>query len=204
MNALHKSAKQVDQAWCKTSLRRDAKDDNGDRFCAVGALINSMTLADGLELDWDTEKIGTPEELDYYSSVWHGYFRGEETDDSVVQYLQNSLPDVYDYINKSLEGKILAEAIIENFRDRLLDEMVSPYSEAPVDEFLVGEEALEFQIENGMWAQIVYQFNDHDDTTREEVIAMMEKAGNKLDELVEFEDSELEALVEEVKELINA
>jgi hypothetical protein len=186
VNALNEAAKEVERSWCKENLYQYDHNE-GDQYCALGALMKSMPLIEQ-KVDWNYNVVGTPEEIAAYYRLMEVWKDNEYM--GFPDLIGTGAVDIYDYLRNRLEGRLLAEVILANFPDRFETEWM--------------KDKVDFWIENELWDKIIVNFNDHEDTTREEVIAMMEKAGAKFEELVEFEDEQIDELVEEVKELINA
>lgn len=159
MTALADAAALVENAWCKSQLVERSED--GDRFCAVGALVQSLLpqnmAFDGLYVGLSELLVESPE----------------------------GLLTAYDYIDDSAEGAVLAEVIRDNYPDRLIDTDFGP-------NYYVADNS-----------EIIFTFNDHQDTTREDVVAMLTKANLLLEDRIAFEDKTAEDLVAEIDELLD-
>lgn len=196
MSALADAAIQVNKSWCKADLVAAAEaEESGDKHCAVGALMNSLLLKDGYYLDWTLPAVGTEADLaavrQYRDRLLEDGISVDDLDDFLSE--ETAHMTIYNYINETDEAKVLAKVILDNYRDRIGYRMVDG-SYNDVAQRLWDEEN---------YAALIYSFNDNDDTEREEVIAMMEKADLEM-ESAKFDDSEIDELIEEVKELINA
>jgi len=178
MNALNEAARGVNNAWCKGDLRKEAESkDSGDQYCSVSHLALSLAKAQGLELSIDGEHVGFSEMIDKYNKWFLDDFDGNAPEGLDDDTLEGS----YTFIDNTTEGKLLADTIKANFSDRLKD----------------------IHVDNVSDSYIIWNFNDHGDTTREEVISMMEKAAASVDEQSAFEEKTSDDLVAEMDELLN-
>ena len=213
MNALNESARIVDTAWCKGSLKDEAESrEQGDTYCAVGAMAHAFSTVNGLNVDWDTgvvadlEKIAAWREAvreyqDRYRewaearSEWQKDNPGTTWLDYVDEFPLPAMANRADYdvrgieefIGSTEEGRMLAETILANFPDRT-GYSIEVLKDADAD----------------IISDIIISFNDDEETTREEVAAMMEKAAVSYDEKIAFEEKTTDDLVEEINDLIDA
>lgn len=179
-NALSEAARGVDTAWCKGDLREEAAaKDAGDSYCAVSHLAKAM-VSNTLALSLDAEYVGEREAIAAYDAWFLSDFDNEpeEMDDYLKEGRLNS---TYEWVSNTPEAKALRKAIIANYgNDRM-----SNYTDDDLAD-----------------SYIIWNFNDHQDTTREEVVAMMEKAAIALDDAAVAEDKATDDLVEEIDELL--
>ncbi len=196
MNALNEAARIVNTAWCKGDMRKEAEAaEAGDTYCAAGAMVHAFSKARNLNIDWADDLIGSPEDLDKYAdaaAIWKDeYDKWARLDNRELTAFPKhpnqrdyNIIEFGDFIGETLEGQLLAKVILENYSDRI------GYNP---DYDIEGEEV-----------DVIISFNDHSDTTREEVIAMMEKAAVSFDEKIALEEKTTDDLVEEINELVNA
>jgi hypothetical protein len=184
MNELNVAAQGVNTAWCKTDLRREAESKaEGDSFCALGHMAVAQAAVEGMIVSLDGDYIGTPEAMANYDRYILGY--RESSDLSPIEWepsFEDELFATYDYVRGQASTLVLAETIMANYRDRIADVSDDWIREHP--------------------EKVVYMFNDNDSTTREDVVAMMEKAALSLDDARAFEEKTTDDLVAEMDELL--
>lgn len=198
MGALAKAAENVNKAWCKNDLRAEKEArDKGDSYCAVGALAVALLPA-GHMLSLDGEAYG-PADLVYeldkieMKTIADPEYVYTEEDYNAMEHIYSQMTgNTYEFTGLTDEVQALAEVIRANYADRVNEIEPKDYADDEVFNF---------------FNATVYTFNDHDDTTREEVVAMMEKADILLADRAladaAAEDKSTDDLVAEIDELVN-
>lgn len=180
MGALATAAKNVETAWCKGNIRDDGTSrDDGDRYCAIGALASAL-IPQNFILTLDGLMYGPMEDVLKTDRLLAKEDRWSEKERKFWEKSVEKFNDTYRLTNESDEILALAEVINANYPDR----------------------STPLRPSKNNANSVVYSFNDHDDTTREDVIAMMEKADQLLEDRVIAEDKTADELVAEIDELV--
>ena len=174
MSALRNAAHRVQNSWCKGNLRKEEEArDAGDTYCAVGALAASLLPEDKL-LSLDGEYIGPTDEVLTHDALQHALLSIEDT--STEEYWDldekvRNFPDNHDWENtyavldENHEVIVLSEVIAEKYYNRYGFELNTP----------------EKIFDNLLPTEIIFNFNDNLETTRDEVVAVFLEAAERLE-----------------------
>lgn len=138
MNNLEEAAFLTEHSWCAGSLKKTAANDD-DKFCAVGALAQAI----------DQNLINNWYDLDVMQRT----------------HVVNTQVNPYVAIRESVEGKALAEEIME-----------SDWLKAQVAEVRY---SIEDFYKEGVYESVIIMFNDEQETN-EPVVEMMKRASKRL------------------------
>ena len=167
MSALAVAAEHVQNAWCKGNMRKEEQSRaQGDTYCAAGALASAL-LEPGQLLTLDGEQFGPRDvvlELDMFA-----FKDAEETQEDW---------DRVKALKRQLEGYV-SQLIDEDPRSQMLARVMMEHR----PDIWVGwtAEDFEYSIENDA-VDVIVQFNDDDNTTREQVVAAMLEADRRYEE----------------------
>jgi hypothetical protein len=179
MNELNVAAQGTANAWCKGDLRAEAESKaQGDTYCAIGHIAKALAESKGLTLSLNGEYMGTPEQLAPLDAYLLSRRSEGSRDLKHSPDMERGLTATFDFIDEHESSDVLAKVIMENYPDRVPE----------------GRDN----------TTVIYRFNDHDETTREEVVAMMEKAAVLLDEKRALENKTPEDVLAEIDELLAA
>ncbi len=189
---LTKAADIIDNAWCKGDLRKEQEaQEDGDRYCAVGALAVAVMPEDKL-MTLDGEYIGDPEQITKVNNLIHKSNTLRWKPDPTVKDIEDSrqlnqeafnllegTTSTYDMLD---EHPLTAALALNILRD---PERVVRFttSDELRDEALAALKISVDVLNDLGWttSEIVFSFNDHKDTTRDDVVALFREVAEEVD-----------------------